>query len=397
MIRRIENLVNYYIIFILSVALWPFLSYLGVGNIDGILKYFALLCMFNSLLITLLRDMKYRYLGNILYNLKYVIVLIITIITSSLWSINKESTIQNSLYLILTTAYAIYLYMSYPLKDILKMMTKVMFIIALLSIVIVNIFPQYGMNMYPNWNGIYSQKNTLGRMMVIGIICSYTCLKTSYFENKINKIFNISTLILCIINLIFSGSTTSIASIIIIYTFSRLFKFKKKLLSLIIFLCIAIIIFVFINNSYLFSSLFELIHKDPNLTGRIGIWEISINRIKESNLMGYGFTASWDTNYMNRFNYYKSYMTNSHNGILQLMLDIGLIGTLIYIFIFLSTLAKNSVDFCENKYENMGLYLILLYLFFTNFFEALTIQSFSIVWVFQLISILHVEPNFDKG
>lgn len=391
MVSRLENIINFYIFFILSVALWPFLSYLGIGFIDGILKNFSLLCMFNFLLITMLRDMRKRHLGNILYSLRYIIILIVLIALSSLWSINKSTTIKNSIYLILTTIYAIYIYMNYSLKDFIRIMTKVIFTIALLSIIIVTIFPEYGMNMYPSWNGIYSQKNTLGRMMVVGSICSYFYMKIYINTNRYKFTFGLVTLMLCIINLIFSASMTSIMSLVIILIICKFFKFKNKVISLIFFIFAFISVTIFIVKPQIFATIFEFLGKDVNFTGRTDIWNICIDRIRESNFMGYGFFASWDPQYMYNFQYYKSYMTNAHNGILQLALDFGLVGTIVYVCTFTSALVKNSVNFYKNKHMNMGLFCILLYIFISNFFESLTIQSFSILWIIQLISILHVN------
>ncbi|WP_049558612.1 O-antigen ligase family protein, partial [Limnoraphis robusta] len=77
------------------------------------------------------------------------------------------------------------------------------------------------------------------------------------------------------------------------------------------------------------AELLGLIGKDPSLTGRTDLWAWAREMIDKRPWLGYGYTAFWQgldggSAYIIRAARWP--VPYSHNGILDLWLDIGLLG-----------------------------------------------------------------------
>lgn len=392
---KLELLLNYISIFYISSSIYPFLVYLGIGSLESKIKLIVSFIMFNSILLILLIDKRKKKL----LNLKglHLILCITLIITLSMYtSINRITTMESIIYLLLTTIYAIYLYMRYPLNTILEIIFKVFSFITIASLIIIVILPNFGLNPDGYWKGIYSTKNELGRAMVISIMLSYRSLKLNDSYSKPKKLCRLFIITISLINLYFSGNTSSMMIIISIILLNRYIKFNSKLKLFAMLLLITALFIIFVTNTQKLASIFELIGKDYTLTGRTEIWQISLNRIKNSPFLGYGYRASWDVEYMSKFSYYRGFMVNAHNGFLELTLEIGILGSIIYFSQLVYSIIKNSFYFYHNKSEGMIISFILLYIFFSNFLESFTIQPMSIFWIIQVIAFIGARNNYHK-
>jgi exopolysaccharide production protein ExoQ len=99
---------------------------------------------------------------------------------------------------------------------------------------------------------------------------------------------------------------------------------------------VAIVVMVY------WDSMLELLGKDPTLTGRTELWELVKLNIAERPLFGWGLGAFWtDTNPLVAAISFEIGWAppHAHNGLLELLLEIGLFGTAIFAFI----LVRNTV------------------------------------------------------
>jgi len=82
-----------------------------------------------------------------------------------------------------------------------------------------------------------------------------------------------------------------------------------------------------------------------SLTGRVPLWQQCFEYISQRPLLGHGYGAFWSANGMGRIsdmqNWLGAAIPNSHNGYIDLMLDVGLFGACLYVGALLLALAKS--------------------------------------------------------
>ena len=100
----------------------------------------------------------------------------------------------------------------------------------------------------------------------------------------------------------------------------------------------------------------QLLHRDEGLTGRLNLWNAVLLAISKRLWLGYGFNAFWqgmkgESGYvLTAVGWAPKY---AHNGFLDLVLDLGLLGLLVFAIGYLSVLAAGDY-FCHESAEPCG-------------------------------------------
>lgn len=89
---------------------------------------------------------------------------------SIVWSDAPSVSIRQSVALMGTTLFGIYLATRYRLKEQLHLLGWVFGIAAVLSLIFAIALPSYGLQNGQSWQGIYHHKNLLGRIMALGVV-----------------------------------------------------------------------------------------------------------------------------------------------------------------------------------------------------------------------------------
>jgi O-antigen ligase len=86
--------------------------------------------------------------------------------------------------------------------------------------------------------------------------------------------------------------------------------------------------------------------RDPTLTGRIPLWEELFGSIAAQPFLGFGYSGFWNAD-SRRVQYLWQVITwnapNAHNGYIDLILQLGIVGLLLYLYVFWSIL-KQAVE-----------------------------------------------------
>ena len=152
------------------------------------------------------------------------------------------------------------------------------------------------------------------------------------------------------------------------------------------------------------DTLFELLGKDPSLTGRTDIWEAVLRQSEKSPTLGFGFAAFWglqsapaewvrdNTGWL---------VPTAHNGWLDLLVQLGSVGvTAMAVVLSLATLAAIL------RFRVLGdgywsiLYLAVFLLQSAS--ESFLLQHNSLAWVFACVAICRVlgptpEPYVEEA
>jgi exopolysaccharide production protein ExoQ len=333
---------------------------------------------------------RWKYAIRISANNIFIWFVIFWVFASFLWSGESDLTLRRSAALLGTTIIGLYMASFYSYEQFTRIVGWSFLISSFLSLMVIILFPSQGIMLDPyGWKGIYSHKNSLGMISLCGVI-----IFPSLLSNKTKNIQWIVGFILSCITLIGSKSTTSIiVSAFAIFIWYILFAYINKLKPIYFFLIFSLmIIIVFGIWLYLTNNIefvFNIFGKDSTFTGRTYIWDAVLQFIRQSPWLGYGYGAVWTgqdygigSDIASAINYYA---VGAHNGYLELLLEIGIIGTTLVFLALMTTLYKLLNNL---RYSNREIYcqiwpvVFLISLFFYNSTEAIFLVQNNIAWIF---------------
>ncbi len=195
--------------------------------------------------------------------------------------------------------------------------------------------------------GVYqTHKNGLARY---GFYCFLISLFFYGGQNKLStRITNYAISLVSVIVMVMSGSSTTIAMLGIIMIISLIFSIEGIFEQLRIGRTLMIVVLLFIFSLWIVINIFvphimnmlpAMLGKDPTLSMRTEIWEYLWTEIQRKIFLGYGYGTYWIMGSSVIANFaavFSGYQVNqAHNGYLEIMLQLGLIGITLFAIILI--------------------------------------------------------------
>jgi O-antigen ligase len=108
--------------------------------------------------------------------------------------------------------------------------------------------------------------------------------------------------------------------------------------------------------------IWQFLGKDPTLTGRTELWSYVIDNISEKPLFGWGFAAFWVPGNPAALQIAEAVnwtIANAHNGLLELLLDVGVVGTSLFVLLWIRNFIM-AVRCMSGPARQFGLTTVLL-------------------------------------
>ncbi|MBD1919983.1 O-antigen ligase family protein [Microcoleus sp. FACHB-831] len=327
---------------------------------------------------------------------KFIWLLVAFAVVSISWSFAPQMTIRRTIALVGTTLFGLYLATRYTMKEQLKMFGWTFCIIVVLSLIYAVVLRKYGIMGGIHTGavrGIYTHKNILGKVMVLSIIV-FLLLATEAKKNRWLLWLGFS---LSLVLIILAKSTTSIANLVIILTALQVYRTLRWRYELLFPAIFAIatagtsFYLWFVANA---DALLGSVGKNTTLTGRTELWPAVLDMIWKQPWLGYGYKGFWvgwegESAYV----WYTTMWTppNSHNGLLDLWLDLGILGVVIFLIGFWTTLVK-SMAWVRLTRTSEGLWplLYMTYMVQANMAESSLMIQNDIFWVLYVAVALSV-------
>ncbi|OKH41531.1 polymerase [Calothrix sp. HK-06] len=353
------------------------------GSDNTVIKLVFLLIYFITFLLLVARWKKVIYT---LSKDKYILVMVCIAVISILWSYAPEATITRSLGICGTTSFGLYLATRYSLKEQISLLGWTFATVILLSLLFAVALPKYGImgGIHTGaLRGIYNHKNVLGKMMVI----STTIFILQALNNTKNRLLIYLGLSFSVMLLLLSRSSSAMVNLPIIIGLIIIFHTWRWRYEVMIPALIAIL--TLIGSFYLWFNensdvLFGAVGKDATLTGRTEIWAVVWNMIWKRPWLGYGYGAFWFGGDLSYEAWYAAgwRAPNSHNGMLDLWVNVGLLGVFIFVFSFLKTLVNAFICLrYRNKSQWFWPLIFIVYLILSNLTESALMLQNDIFWV----------------
>jgi O-antigen ligase len=329
-------------------------------------------------------------------------------VISVLWSVAPEVTLRRSFALLGTTLFGVYLAMRFSVSELLRLLAWAVGIAALLSTVVALALPVYGTD-DGAWQGIFRQKNVLGRVMGLGGLV-FLLLAVSA---RRYRWFGWVGFGLSVILVVMADSMTSLAVLLILPVLLPVcgaLRWNYGLavpFFIVVFLLSGVAITLLLNNLELVLAAVE---RDETFTGRSYIWNPVLDKIWERPLLGYGYGAFWQgwegesAHVLVRINMTQwlskasSLPDHSHNGFLDLWLDVGLLGLSVFVVgVFLALLRAIQLIRSTKAVEDTWPLMYLAFLLSNAVTYPVGLEENSIWWVLYVATVLSVAVRIDQA
>lgn len=379
-----------------ALSLWRTKTLGMASPTDPLLQaiWFGIYAM--SLLLLFAQPLK-RVVGVVARD-KLLLVLVGITLLSTLWSTAPEETLRRSVALVGTTLFGVYLAVRYSLNDQLRLLAWALGIGTLLSLVVGLALPSYGVGSTGMWQGIYPQKNVLARIMVLaGMVFLLLALSSNRHRWLAWAGLGLSTSLLLL-----STSKTSLVNflvLLILFNIYRIWHLHYTLavpLSIFGILAFAVTANLFLSN---LDNVLVSLGRDATLTGRTDIWAAVLEMIWQRPLLGYGyggFWGDWDSPgaYVWQATYWQP--VHAHNGLLELWVNLGLLGVSVFVFGFLINLIRafNWIQLTKTA-EGLWPLVYMTFMFLYNLTENTLLVRNNIFWILYVAVLLSrpIQPS----
>jgi exopolysaccharide production protein ExoQ len=329
---------------------------------------------------------------------KLLFLLVALAMVSAFWSDDPSLTFRRSVALIGTTLFGVYFARRFSLADQLRLLGRVFAIGAISSLIFVAILPSYGISDAKfgfAWQGIYGHKNGLGAAMALGVVVFiFLAVLDRQKSRRWWAAVGLSLFLLWM-----SHSSTGVAACLFtLLVFVLAPALRWPLRKAILFflgvgaLSVGAAIWAFSHLTYVLS----LVSRDPSFTGRTTIWIVSMVMITKHPWIGYGYNEFWPgygSDIVARLTGLDE-MSHAHNAILNLWLDLGLLGVAIFILQYLKSLRRAIVAVRQTStVEWLWPLVFLLFLAAYSLVESVVLQRNALAWILFTAVVVQVSSR----
>ena len=333
-----------------------------------------------------------------------LLTMLVTVAFASMaWTQNPKETILTSVYLALDIGFSIYLLQRLSANDLMKVLMLVGSAAAAASIALIVLFPQFGLQSRGDyalgtWQGIFTHKNICGEVFSYLLLPVFFVKMNGRFTVLIRYVY--ALVLLVIIGMTHSAGSWVIcgATILSIILFRVLAKRDRKDAAIIIlvgFSCVSIVGVLVYQYMDVFLS---FLGKDPTLTGRTTIWGLLFVSIMKRPLTGYGYMAFWQgmkgesANVAIPLNW--PGIAYAENGLLELWLELGLIGVLLFVFAFFRAVRDGIYCFRRHATSEVMWYMsILAFTVFSNIEAGKVLSPSNLECILQIVAFIGLRKE----
>jgi len=313
---------------------------------------------------------------------------------STQWSIDPATSFRRSIAVAFTTLFGLYLAASFTPRAMAELLAITFLGLAVGSFAVSVAVPSLGVHSDVNagaWKGLWYEKNQMGAIMVYGALSALAAAITT----PKRRWLWIGTIGLCTFLMLMTRSKTSLLCLMLVLGGAAgLAVVGRGAATAVLAVWAGVTAAAAFGGMMLFAPdvLFEMLGKDPSLTGRTDIWAAVMRQSDKSPTLGFGFAAFWglqsapaewvraNTGWL---------VPTAHNGWLDLLVQLGWVGvTAMAVVLGLATLAA----IWRFRVEGDGYWAILYLAVFLlqSASESFLLQQNSLAWVFAALAISRV-------
>ena len=301
-----------------------------------------------------------------------------------------------------------------PLDAFEGVLRRTAFVLIPFSLLLIKYFPAFGV-MYGRWSGevmwvgVADQKNSAGIIFFVSAFYLFWRLlrewRTRGFRRLTKQSYADGFVLLLALYLLKGApnafSATSVSVLILgVGTLSCLLwmQGRRKMVGLAVLMAIAVILFLYgfgtpFGARTIGSGILQMLGRDATFTDRDQIWAELIPIVMQRSILGHGYGGFWILATKNQ-------VTEAHNGYLDVMLVLGVVGVfLVFGFVVSMCRAAHAALHRDFWWGALGFcFLIMIVLHNTS--EASFLRTSDLLWsllVFIRVLLPVVAQSMSKG
>lgn len=307
------------------------------------------------------------------------------LLSSALWSEQPAWAFKSAAVIVQTTGFGLYLASRFSLDEQLRALSGVL-VLTLLAFVASALLDPVGAFATPGHEGAFrgplAHKNEAGRLMALAVPVLLLRIGTAPRQRVLVGCALAVAALFLVLSRSLGGLLVAamLCSVVVVHRFLRPLGAGILLLPT---LAVAVGSAAAIGG--LLDGVLTALGKDPTLTGRTEIWSHSMRLLSERPLLGHSMASFWQLDIVERTGIWFS---NAHNGYLQLLIELGLVGLAVFVFQLLTTLLRSLRWAQLRDRAALWPYCVAAFVLVYNLFEVSLAEENSIVWV------LYVAASF---
>lgn len=316
-------------------------------------------------------------------------------VASALWSQFPLFTLRRSIPFVLAGLFGLYLAVRFPVRRQLEILWLVLVILAIATVGMTLCFPKLGLDAtaghHMNWQGVFTQKNTCGRMMVLATAVVLAKRRWSAW--------NAGSLVLFLLVLVMSGSRAAwlieaaLLAVWCVLLFAKHLEDRGRVVLTAAGLCLLPVLFALgIMLLPIFAPLFG---RDVTLSGRTGIWQHVWPFVLERPWLGWGYSAFWRGIQGEAFKVIAAVrfiVIHAHNGLLEIWLELGMAGLVLFILSYLRAWRKLWPVLRTGQIDRAMWMIFVLFLIAAYDLDENTLLLYNgVFWVLYVATVANIE------
>ena len=338
-----------------------------------------------------------------------LLIFILFALCSIAWSLNKDASIYKGITLVCCSTIAAYTGLTYSTKIVFRGFWWLFISLTVAIFAVALIFPAAGTHIgypyYGAWRGIFWSKNYMGPIMAVGNLVFLFCM-IELGKKLLSLLGNLIFYFLTALLVFLSKCATAIIILIILNIAFILVvawvKWNKRLKKVHYIGLAVVFVIILIIISLNLDFLFGLLNRNTTLTGRLSLWSYLIqNGIANHPVLGYGFGATWETNNFRSTTQaavkWEAPPLVSDNGLIDIFLDLGLIGVVLSISaILLGVYRVTRYAIKEQTVLSFFPAFLMLFVIIVNITLSFFLNLEYFAWFLMVFALFSATP-FSPG
>jgi exopolysaccharide production protein ExoQ len=391
-----------FVALVLTGALWRLFSGSSTdSSLDGDTRTQVILAVLYGGVV-LLAFQEFRWTGWLMLRSPALCSLLAVACLSPLWAETPDLVFRRSISLLGTSLFGVILAARLTIHEQLRLVRTVLRLAAVACLTLFLVAPQYATATdfgTGSARGVFPHKNLFGAAMALGILVEWYASEEGTFQQLVKFV----SMGLFAALLVLSHSVTSIVTVasalLIMWLFERFHRRYHVPLPAILFFLVGLVVCIVLFG--IDTSMFtEMMGRSKDLTGRTDLWQSVGSMILARPLLGYGFSGFWGGASMESYaveNYVGWSPTYSHNGYLEVLLNLGIVGTG-FLLIFLWRGLTHCLYKAQHKKEKEDLWPLAFLVFFIvhNFAECTIVWQNCLEWALCIATVIAADPQVQS-
>jgi len=324
-----------------------------------------------------------------------LLFLLLWMMISVAWTDNIQSSVMNSIKMALNIILAVYLFLRFPLNHIMKLIVLIGAASCLGSIAVVLLFPEFGIYtrssaIFGAWQGIFTHKNICGMTMLFLLLPAFFIQSSSRYRRVLRVLYILTVLFTIVMTQSIGSWVVTCMCLAFVFEMKLLARVRKIDIVLVSFVSFAVVATAILAVINYFDMFMSIIGKSHTMSGRTVIWASLMHSVMEHPLLGYGYMGFWQGH--NTYSVFVSLQQNlpgmsyAENGILELWLELGLVGVALYFLLFFRAVRDAFYCFRHNPSPaTQWCIAILFYVAVTNIEAGILLSPSSLVCILPIV------------